>query len=197
MPIKHKEEYVKDGVWYPTRAAAILVTPQQVIDAGCAARPTLDPRYIVATAQHESRFAINEVDTEPSGFISKGIFQISDEEARSAGLPGVNLLTLDASAQVMVRLALRNRDAFQQAGGNPFANDVNGWLALAHNEGRGAMRKTIATHGTLWGDPYAFPNPSDDAPESYRYRNAWRAIVAYGDDCITGGAVWREKVAKL
>ena len=61
--------------------------------------------YALGTAQHETNYALNEVDTEVSGFVSSGIFQLSEEEKGEAGLPSADLLTLEGATDVLAAIA--------------------------------------------------------------------------------------------
>lgn len=160
-------------------------------------------QYFVATAQHESSFTTNEVDYEPPDadghiYISKGLFQISDKEAASVGMHGADLLDPDISTHVFAklqesRLAILRNHIPSAAVNFP---GLWGYLAVAHNEGLGTYKMngrgalgTIYTHGMVWGD-VTVP-AAKDHPDTYRYRNHARGgIVAYGDDCITGGKYW-------
>lgn len=203
---KRVEEYQKsDGTWSPRRReAAIIVEPALIIAAfdlatgkgltadqlAGSSSPTaqfagvehssLNVRYFVGTAQHEANFAVNERDTETSGFQTWGVYQISEEEARAVGLKSANLLNLLEATQVMIRLAERNRRAVREAAGilttQPDPDDLPAYVALAHNQGNGAVRKTIYSHGVDWA--------------GYKRRNPLIRIVSsgYGDDAISGGA---------
>lgn len=140
-------------------------------------------QYAVGTAQHESDFSLNEVDTEPSGFRSLGLFQLSSEERLHSPRPMADLLTLEGSCAVLAYVAERRLDAiiriagFDPAGALPA--DVWAYLALAHNQGLGACERTLNTHRLAWS--------------AYKLRNPQLAnLGAYGDDCISGGERWPE-----
>jgi hypothetical protein len=164
---------------FPPNGQRIRVTPQEVADAWRLRSP-IDPRYIIATADHESSFTVNEIDTEPNGFVSIGIFQLSQDEAVSAGLPNADLMTLEGSCDVMAKTAAR-RLANIMSAANLTAPTTDCWfyLALCHNQGWGACHKTICAHGL-------------DAA-AWTARNPQLAQAArYFSDCVTGGARWAE-----
>jgi hypothetical protein len=159
------------------------IEPAAVAAAWVRATTKIPPQYACGTAQHETDFTANEVDTEESGFVSKGIFQLSDEEAAEAGRPGADLLNLDQAAAVLAAVAQHRLAAIVVAahldGWTRLPNDVWAYLALAHNQGLGAALKTIRLHGLDW--------------TSYKKRNSQlAAMAAYGDDCVSGGARWSE-----
>ena len=139
-------------------------------------------QFALGTAQHESNFTLNEVDTEESGFVSKGIFQLSDEEAAEAGRPKANLLALEDATEVFSVLCERRLQRLIEAADLNEDNlpaDVWAYLALAHNQGLAAAHKTIRAHGLDWA--------------AYKRRNPQLAGMGrYGDDVISGGARWAE-----
>lgn len=194
---QRREEYEVAGVRYPTRDHARLVSPAFVA-ATCRISARVPAGYFVATARHESGFAANEVDTEPSGFVSWGLFQISDEEARAIRLPGARaMLDPVAACVAMVRLAERHLDDLEHLLGRAAPRpDAWAYLSVWHNQGARAARATVAAHGCRWGDPGILP--ALDAPGTYRRRNhdasasdpakaAWFAkVFRYGDDCALG-----------
>src|SRR6266567_4824241 len=181
-------------VAFPPDGTRIYVQPRDVAAAWRAAtRPivtvlgplTISARYAVGTAQRESDFSLNEVDTEPSGFVSTGIFQLSDDERQEVKLPGVDMTTLDGSISVMVPLSQRRMISICQAtvniGGQSITNALRGdlyaYLAIAHNEGLHAALKSIGRYGLDW--------------LAWKTRNPHLSQMGYyGDDCITGGALW-------
>ena len=141
-------------------------------------------QYAFGTAQHETDFTLNEVDVEMSGFCSKGIFQLSEEEAGQAHNPGANLLDLDDSCQVLMSISAHRLDMIAQeaklVASNPFPPDAWAYLVIAHNQGPMAAVKTIRRYGLDWA--------------AYKQRNAITEpkLLAYGDDCISGGAKFPE-----
>lgn len=203
---KRLQEYVLDDGRPPTlnRAFAKRVTGQEVLEAVSRVQKktgllNIDPRYYVATCFHEAG-CTNEWDTEiatnraPNGFVTVGAFQISQEEAERFQHKLEDMLDLNKSANVFVRLSESNRAAVRSAAGiperspDPDYTDDNGvvwkggmvraYLALAHNKGVGFVRQTIKTYGMDW--------------KSYKLRNPMDNIVAhkYAEDCITGGPYW-------
>lgn len=186
----------------------ILVTPQQVADTARVAAPGIPAQYFVGTAQHETNFTINEKDTEPSGFVSMGLYQISLEEMSDAGLSGVDPYSLDGVTRVFADVSLKRVAALVKAANltEPYPNDLWAMLSVAHNQGLGAALKSIARHGLDWAgyqkrnldaanDAVARMTASGDqdalrtAEENLVW---WKNVFAYGNDCITGGTRWSE-----
>lgn len=172
------------------------------------ARSAVDVRYALGTAEHETNFAVNEVDTEESGFQSFGIYQVSLEEIGQAGpaAAGVDvngLATLVGCTQVMAaitthRVGLITAAAPREAQGD----DLRAYLSIAHNQGLGACLKTIEAHGLDWAAykdrnrrgaldevSAAAPGTSDELRAKAKYK-WWCSVFAYGDDCISGGDAW-------
>ncbi len=205
--IPHRiEEYVLDDGRPPTtnRAYAKKLTGQQVLTevirvSNRIGLKNIDPRYYVATCFHEAGCS-NEWDTEiatqrsPNGFFSVGAYQIGREEAERFQFRLEDMLDLTKATAVMIRLAESNRAAIRSAAGipdrapDPDYTDPNGvrwqggavraYLAIAHNQGVGAVRQTIKTYGLDW--------------PAYKKRNPTSNIVThnYGEDCVTGGPFW-------
>jgi hypothetical protein len=172
------EEYLPDG-------KPIYATPTEVVACWRKYTTNIPAQYALGTADHESSFALNEIDTEPSGYVSMGIFQLGDEEMASTGFPlsrkaGSPVYTLEGSTRMMVRLCEHRLERISHAmNWSPPVPDLWFFLALAHNEGLGACLKTLAAHGmnaAAWIDR----NPS------------LRHMAQYGMDCITGGKHWSE-----
>lgn len=163
-------------------------------------------KHVVATAQHESGFAANEVDYEEPDedghvFVSKGLYQISDAEAQKVGFSGVNLLDPLMATRVFVRLLEHNRDALL-ASLPPMlraqlatSEDIWAYLALAHNEGLGRFAATDA-RGRHAGALTTIYNYGIDW-RAYELRNVGRGICQYGRDCIDGGPHWQHVSASL
>lgn len=182
----------KRSVEYPPNGKAIRVTAADVAAAWYSTRiPAL---FATETARHESGYAINEVDTEPSGFVSKGIFQLTDgqhaawyndhsNEAKKAGFAGANLLTLEDSTRVFVTLMESNLDALIAAlGHEPVGQeqqDIWAYLFISHNQGLTAALRTIKKYGVDW--------------QAYKDRNSpatldnYDKTVKYGDDVSGAG----------
>lgn len=197
------EEYVFDDGRPPTgnRAYAMRVTGQQTYNAVVAAQAKLglaniDPRYYVGTCFHEAGCS-NEWDTEkatqsdPSGFVSVGAYQIGDEEARRFGFKLEDMLDFEKATECMVHLAEANLASlhyfinqlkcnvvadYTDPSGTVWKDGaIRAYLAIGHNKGMGMIRNTLANYGLNW-PAYRSRNPTDD-------------IVAhgYGEDVITGG----------
>lgn len=161
-----------------SRKKAILTTPKEVIRIAGLLPTSLSMRFLVGSAQHESNFAINEVDTEVSGFQTFGIFQLSKDEAKEMGSPNADLLDLYTSTRIFCRLMEKRLTSITKASNLTSKEDYWAYLAIAHNQGLGACLKTIKNHGLDW--------------EAYKKRNPKIRIVSsgYGDDCITGGSYY-------
>jgi hypothetical protein len=172
VSLQRVEEYRVDGRWSPLRRDAVIAPVTAILAALHGHKTTIPARYFLATAEHESGRAVNERDTEPSGFRSWGIYQISRQEAADVVMADADLLNLATATEVMMRLAERNREAIRAAahldGQDP--PDMGAYLAIAHNQGRTAVRRTIEHYGMSW--------------KHYRRRNPGARIVAYGDDCV-------------
>lgn len=194
-----KEEYLlPSGKLSRRRDDAILLTPQTVKKFAEAFTDKIPGLYFVGTARKESGFAANEIDTEESGYVSKGLCQISDEEATSVGMKNVNLLDPIINIRVMVKLAERN---LEKLGNIIKFPDVWAYLGLAHNEGLKAAQKTIKNYGMNWP---AYKKRNLDAAlkamekalesgdlearkKAEKELDRVRRISAYGDACIDGG----------
>jgi hypothetical protein len=149
-------------------------------------------QYALGTAQHETDFTLNEKDTEPSGYVSMGLYQIGVEEMQQTGHANANPYDLEDITIIMVDLAeARYKRLLQVARDRADASvsssprglssqqvlDLWAYLALAHNQGLAAAIKTITRHGVGWA--------------AYKARNPQLADMGrYGDDCITGGSKW-------
>lgn len=185
---KRTEEYAIHVTTRTTnrKKGAILVTPYDIIQAWNAAHTDIPARFFVGVAQHETNFATNEIDTEPNGFVSEGIYQISRAEAREVGQSAADLLALGAATKVAARLMERRLATIVQAANlaRPYPDDTWAYLGMSHNLGIGATLKTIRLHGLDW--------------EAYKKRNPKLRIVSsgYGDDVISGGphcpVPWRQ-----
>lgn len=182
-----QEGFVVDGVLKLGHQHARFITPHRAFELArdaltAAGIPHGIPlQYFIGTAERENGFATNGRSIEAGGMVTDGLYQINSSEA-----PGVNLLDPVANTTAFVKLARRNLVTIRNAvPGEVKTPDVWAYLGLAHNQGLGAVRKTIAAHGCDW--------------EAYKARNAkhpegprW---ARYGDACITGGARWAEALA--
>lgn len=171
--MSRREEYLRpDGTWSPSRRDAHRTAPAEVRAAVQAVDTPIPLGYFLGTAQHESNYAVNERDTEESGFQSWGIYQLSHEEAGDLGMAGADLLSLQQSTELMARLAEARRHALRACahikGEEPA--DLYSYLAIAHNEGLHAAMQSIIHYGLDWA--------------AYRHRNPKARIVTsgYGDD---------------
>lgn len=156
-------------------------------------------RYMIATADHESDFTANEIDYEEPDehghvFVSKGLYQQSDEEATTVGMRGANLCDPAVATLAFNRLVEHNYDAFLRALPHSLALELDAtddrwaYLALYHNEGPGRFATTDEKGRHSGALTTIFNNGIDWA--AYERRNAGRGICQYGRDCITGGPHW-------
>ena len=170
------EEYRRpDCTWSQSRRSDVILYPStRLIRLVSDVDPETPWIYYLGTAQHETNLATNERDTEPNGFQSWGLYQISLAEAASVGLPGVDLLDPVQATQVMARLTHRRRDRLRLAAKLAVSDadppDLWSYVAIAHNQGEAAAVKTIERFGMNWME--------------YKRRNRRLNIVSsgYGDD---------------
>lgn len=156
----------------------------------------LSPLYYVATVAHEAGCS-NEVDTEiatpdsPAGFVSVGAYQIGQEEAQHHGYALIEMIDFEKATICMSQLSEERRMLIRGFAGltngtpDPAYTDAKGkvwpggqvrfYAAICHNQGEGAVARTIKR----WGLDAA----------GYIKRNPTVRIVSsgYGLDCITGG----------
>lgn len=166
-----KEEFVPDG-------HRVRTSPAEVVAAWLRYTQRIPAEFALGTAQHESNFTLNEVDTEESGFTSKGVFQLSEEEANDVDFPEADLLDLEDATKVFCLLCERRLQRIIQVANLHAENlpaDVWAYLALAHNQGLDAALKSIERYGLNW--------------TAYKQRNPqFKGMAAYGDDVISGGS---------
>jgi hypothetical protein len=195
-----KVEFLPDG-------QRRLAQPRDIVEAW-KRHTEIDARYALGTAQHESGFALNEKDTEPNGFVSMGLYQISMDEMVHVGMRRADPYDLDECTIVFARLTEERFKAIIRAVGHfpSESPDVNAYLFIAHNQGLAACLKSIKLHDMNWaaykkrnGDAArkfmhdaVSANPADQqtvqlATEKLRW---WEKVFAYGDDVISGGSEW-------
>lgn len=173
--------------------APIRATPADLALAWKGCSVVVPTRYAFGTAQHEADFATNEVDTESSGYVSKGIFQLSTEEAASVGFGSANLLMLQDAVKVMASLSDARTLAILRATGwactsaDKVPSDVWAYLTVAHNQGLEACLVTIEKHGLDWA---AYCKRNLEASVGTDKEEFWKKVVAYGNDAISGGSLW-------
>jgi hypothetical protein len=181
MLTKRIEEYqTKAGLWTQSKSEAVRVTHEQLLEAVHGIGTTIRDSYWSGTADHETNGALNERDTEISGFQTWGVYQVSRAEARAMRAPDANLLKLDGNTLVMIRLAERARIVLRMACNlifpdDPDPHDLPGYLAIAHNLGlfgHGGALESVIQHGLDFGE--------------YERRNPTLRVVAsgYGRSCI-------------
>jgi hypothetical protein len=173
-------EFVPDG-------KPVRVSVQELVDCWRSHCTIIPAQYAAGTAQHETGYAVNEVDTEENGYVSKGIFQLSDEEANSVYHHDADLLDLDESCIVFSAIQVKRMQALVRAAkANGPSPSLWAYLAVAHNQGLAAAVKSIAKYGMDW-NKYRMRNLADPNAPTYAYM---KKMVAYGDDCISGGDKW-------
>jgi hypothetical protein len=167
------EQYLPDG-------QRVFAAPLDIVTAWRQHTTLIPAQYALGTAQHETSFALNEVDTETSGYVSKGIYQLADSEAADVGFDRANLLELEDATIVFSALCEKRLKVLARAlnlGLDALPSDIWAYLAIAHNQGLQAALKTLRLHGLDWA--------------AYKQRNpTLTGIAAYGDDVISGGEKW-------
>ena len=110
---------------------------------------SLPDHFLLAVAEHESGRACNEVDTEPNGFMTYGIFQLSKSEAKEMGEPDADLLNLITSTRIFCRLMEKRLVSIIKEAklASHYPPDVYFYLAMVHNMGLAATLKTIRIYG--------------------------------------------------
>lgn len=175
--MKRTEVFVPNG-------QRILVAPADIVAAWRRYAQRIPAKFALGTAQHESNFTLNEIDTEMSDYVSKGVYQLSDGEAAEAGFQHANLLELEDATRVFCILCERRLKRIinvARLAEESLPVDVWAYLALAHNQGLSAALKTIELHGLNWA--------------AYKLRNPQLAGMGrYGDDVISGGSHWTKEL---
>ncbi len=175
---QRREEFPPDG-------KRISAPPHQVAATWRIHTHVIPPQFAVGTADHESSFTLNEVDVEPSGYVSKGIFQVSEDEAREVGMPRADLLQLEDATTVFVALCERRLFQLRAAAAVVAASDIWAYLAIAHNAGLHTALQSIRRFGLDWAG-FKVRNVKPEDP------HAWGSKIArYGDDVISGGMYWK------
>lgn len=176
------------------------------------------PAYVaVGMAERESNFTLNEEDTEDSGYVSTGIFQLGSDTRRSAMKRGLltaaaaDFCTLDDSCKVLACVLEGNLSTIIAAatdanarglGKSPYDStgtlipDVWAYLAVSHNIGMGSSSS---------GDPYgrgvmpginafglSWPDAFTRAHPSMGDRQ-----VRYGNTAMSGGSQWTADLGAL
>ena len=192
-------------VEFPPDGHRIIANPVAIVQTFNKYASVVPAKHAFATALHESSYSTNEIDTEPPDadghcFVSKGIYQLSDEEAKEVDFPDANLLDLEDSSCIFALLCERRLGAIISAAGlipQALPDDVWAMLSVAHNQGLSACLKSIKLHGLDW-EAYVDRNRAEAAaagdPDKIRW---WESVFAYGHDCMTGGPDWTEALAAL
>jgi hypothetical protein len=182
------------------------VTPRAIAKAWLRETRIVPPQFSVGTALHETNYTANELDIEPNGHTTGGLFMLDVPtlsppiigDAIAVGMPEKNIYDLADACAVFAALSERRLRRILDAtdlwladhGFGPVDHDnpppdVWAYLALAHNQGLGACLKTIATYGMNWED-YKRRNPSVNISMVRNGR-------IYGDDAISGGPDWLDE----
>lgn len=178
----------EDGIFTTSRSAAHHVAPDDIVRAWLAASSLISPRFALGTALHETNYIVNErsAGDQGDGSDSDGIYQLSRSEAIRAGHPAADLFDLEEATTVFAILMERNLEEIQSlAPDNAGSPDVRAYLSISHNQGMQAVRDTIKQHGLDWAG-YVARNKGISKPG---FNGA--AIVAYGNDVISGGPDYR------
>ncbi len=189
---------------------AILVPPRDVRRLAILSSAIIPPQYFVATAERETGFCSNEVDTEridqPDEIETHGLFQVDRGEAADVGEPGADLYDPVICLRVFARLQEGRLIQIRAAAGGGRLPDDWAYLGLGHNEGIAAALKTIRRYGEDWAE-YKRRNANAarlaiqtaETPEEQAKARAGlervRRISAYGEAMISGGDRWAEAVA--
>jgi len=197
------------GINGATEGQPLRVDPQFVVEAWVRATPRIPAFVAVGMAERESNFTLNELDTEPSGFQSAGIFQLSWKERVRAARPEADLYNLDDSCAVLATLLEgyldqiieTANDAYARGLGKPpivngaITDDVWPYVALTHNLGPGdPSNPNPGGAGTLPGIAHF----GLDWPASFQ--NAHPSMgpqLAYGNAALSGGSQWRDEFASI
>jgi hypothetical protein len=187
-------EYVlADGSRSSSRGAAVLADPAVVV-ATWRKFSRRSARYALGTAQHEADLATNEIDTEPDGKVTTGVYQLDTTEKLSALMPLADLTSLDDSTQVFATVSEARWTAICTTAGvdrDAAPPDVNAYMTIAHNQGLGACLRSIAAHGLDWEGYKARNIAEARAGATKMPLEWWLKVAAYGDDAISGGKYWR------
>ena len=206
-----KQEYVPDG-------KRVTASPRDIVQTWMR-HSSLDPRYALGTGLHETSYVLNEKDTEDSGYISMGLYQIGSEEMIHVGMPKANAYDLEECTIVFAKLTDERFRAITKAIKHEWSQNesesLRAYLSIAHNQGLAACLKTIALHGMDWPG-YKTRNLTEaqkalqDATELHDTTERtkavvdaqiklkwWRSVFQYGDDCVSGGPQWSIDLLRL
>jgi hypothetical protein len=184
----------------------VTIAPQEVVRLWCL-HTGVDPRYALGTAQHETDLTVNEKDTEVTGFISMGLYQISKEEMIHVGMADADPYDAEENTIVFAKLTEERHHYIMGAVRSYNADDMRAYLFIAHNQGLAACLKTIKAHGMDWASykdrniTEATQKVTDAKSSGDRQAVAeaeaklewWRGVVSYGNDCVSGGKLWNPK----
>lgn len=169
-----------DGSLSSDRSDAITVSPDDIRAA--VSGSVVPSQYFVGTAKHETDFAINEVDTEPNGHVTYGLFQIDDGSG--------DWWTFQDAIQKFVAIAESN--ATWLADGTPLdqvRRDFWAFLAGVHNIGRASYFPpdyAKEPFDTFIENNLQYSIDHSDAKSPPEY---WESLRRYGNDCIPFDAV--------
>lgn len=186
-------------------AAPRLAAAVDIANAWVKQTAIIPPQFAEAVAFHETSYKLNERDTEATGKVTCGIFQLTqgipstptdsfyDDDRVLAGFPDYSFYDLDQACRIFAVICERRLkriqvavDKFNAAHGLAPVDwtqpplDTWSLLAVAHNAGTGVALKWIADVGLDWAS-------------CKRNHPTWnicqvRANGCYGDDAQTGTA---------
>ena len=178
---------------FPPDGKRVRAEPKYIIAFWRRYTARVPAKYALATADHESSLTLNEVDVEPNGFVSRGIYQLSDEECQhiqrlmeasaQACMPRLDPMKLDDASRIMACLAEEHLEAIMTCAGlveSSLPGDVWYYCAMAHNMGVSAALRSIREHGL---DAAAWTKRNPQLAQAARYFT----------DCMTGGDYWSLK----
>lgn len=200
MKSGRRVEFVPDG-------QRRVASPRDIV-AAWKRHTDVDARYALGTAQHETDFVLNERDTEPSGFVSMGLYQISQDEMTHVGMRQADPYDLEECTIVFARVTEERYKTIARAVGYFPNESTNAYLSVAHNQGLAACLKSIRLHGMNWAAykkrngeaARAFLSGATDAAQVQLASDKlrwWEKVFEYGDDAISGGARWSEVEPKI
>lgn len=133
----------------------IRVSPSSVEDFARANSSILPPEFVSGIALAEVRggsIDAEGITREPNGTDSIGVCQVNAGEATSVGYDGADLTDPETNVIVFCLLMERNLAVIEMKAGlsTPLPKDVWYYLAWSHNQGIGAVEKSIAAYSLDW-----------------------------------------------
>lgn len=165
MPTLSTTRYRKpDGTLSASRADAILIDPSTVEQIAGNSSAVIAPPFVSGIARRETGLAVNEEDTDKNadGTVKAatfGLLQITKAEQARTGIAG-DLNDPAVNIAVFCKLMESNLGEIAQAAGfSTVSIPADAWkyLAWSHNNGIGAVLKSIRTYGMDWNALKARP----------------------------------------